>query len=109
MTVPHRDVPHRDLPHHDAPQPHVTLDPSTLPPQQRKLHAALEDQLTSALRAAAERVAADYSGESVDELCARLAAEARRGLHPDVAAGWRPDPGELRRVAQAIIRDEQRF
>jgi hypothetical protein len=90
-----------------VPEPHVTLDPSTLPPEQRKLHAALEDQLTSALRAAAERVAADNAGQPMEDLCARLEAETRRGLHPDVAAGWLPDREELCRVAEAIIRGER--
>jgi hypothetical protein len=83
----------------------VTLDPAALPPPQRKLHAALEEQLTSALRVAADRVTADYAGEPVEEVCRRLLDETRKGLHPDVAAGWQPDQAELCRVAEAIVRD----
>jgi hypothetical protein len=27
----------------------------------------------------------------------------RAGLHPDIADGFRPDPAELRRVAETIV------
>ena len=85
-------------------EPRVTLDPDDLSPVEQKLKTALEEQLTSALQAAAQRISADYAGEPVDEVCRRLYDETRAGLHPDIAAGFRPDGAELRRVADAITR-----
>jgi len=87
-------------------EPRVTLDPADLSPVERKLKSALEEQLTSALQAAARRISADYSGEPVDEVCRRLYEETLTGLHPDIAAGFRPDGPELCRVAEAITRGE---
>jgi hypothetical protein len=87
-------------------EPRVTFDPDDLDPVQRKLHAALEEQLTSALRAAAERIDAAYAGESVDEVCRRLFEETKSGLHPDIAAGFHPDHAELCQVAELIVRRE---
>ncbi|MCW3819431.1 hypothetical protein ONA91_33815 [Micromonospora sp. DR5-3] len=85
-------------------EPHVTLDPSGLDPVQQKLRGPLEDQLTSALQAATERVRAGYAGEPVEEVCRRLLDETRAGLHPDIAAGFNPDMDEFCRVAVAIVR-----
>ncbi|MEU9742149.1 hypothetical protein AB0E12_23480 [Micromonospora chersina] len=87
-------------------EPHVTLDPSGLDPVQEKLRGPLEDQLTSALQAAADRVRASYTGEPVEEVCRRLLDETRSGLHPDIAAGFQPDMDEFCRVAVAIVRGE---
>ncbi|MEU0154885.1 hypothetical protein [Micromonospora fulviviridis] len=87
-------------------EPHVTLDPSGLDPVQQKLRVPLEDQLTSALQAAADRVRAGYAGEPVEEVCRRLLEETRAGLHPDIAAGFQPDMDEMCRVAVAIVRGE---
>ncbi|KAB1912203.1 MULTISPECIES: hypothetical protein [unclassified Micromonospora] len=87
-------------------EPHVTLDPSGLDPVQQKLRGPLEDQLTSALQAAADRVRAGYAGEPVEEVCRRLLDETRAGLHPDIAAGFQPDMDEFCRVAVAIVRGE---
>jgi hypothetical protein len=87
-------------------EPHVTLDPDGLSPVERRLREPLEDQLSSALQAAAHRVSEEYAGEPVDELCARLLEETRAGLHPDVAEGFRPDREQLRAVAEAIVRGE---
>lgn len=87
-------------------EPHVTLDPSGLDPVQQKLRGPLEDQLTSALQAATERVRAGYAGEPVEEVCRRLLDETRAGLHPDIAAGFNPDMEEFCRVAVAIVRGE---
>ncbi|OLB63964.1 MAG: hypothetical protein AUI10_13180 [Actinobacteria bacterium 13_2_20CM_2_72_6] len=87
-------------------EPHVTLDPENLSPVERKLREPLEEQLSSALQAAAHRVREGYRGESVDEVCARLLDETRAGLHPDVAAGFQPDLEQLRLVANAIVRGE---
>ena len=87
-------------------EPQVTLDPESLSPVEEKLRGPLEDQLTSALQAATERVSAGYSGASADQVSAELLEQTRAGLHPDIAAGWQPDPAELRRVADAIVRGE---
>ncbi|TMM37002.1 MAG: hypothetical protein E6F99_13320 [Actinobacteria bacterium] len=84
-------------------EPHVTLDPDSLGPVERKLREPLEEQLSSALRAAAHRVRKGYSGGSVEEVTARLLEETRTGLHPDVAAAFQPDPAELRRLAEEIV------
>ncbi len=88
------------------PQPHVSLDPDSLDPVERKLREPLEEQLTSALRAAAHRVREGYAGEPVAQVQARLLEETRAGLHPDVAAGFHPDPRQLRDVAEAIVRGD---
>jgi hypothetical protein len=87
-------------------EPHVTLEPTGLSPAAQKLHNPLEEQLTSALRAAAARVRDSYAGEPVDEVCRRLLDETRAGLHPDIARGFTPDTDELCRVAAAIVRQE---
>lgn len=87
-------------------EPHVTLDPSGLDPVQQKLRGPLEDQLTSALQAATDRVRDSYTGEPVEEVCRRLLEETRAGLHPDIAAGFQPDMDEFCRVAVAIVRGE---
>ncbi|ASW55830.1 hypothetical protein [Plantactinospora sp. KBS50] len=87
-------------------EPHVTLDPQGLDPAGRRLRGPLEDQLTSALRAASDRVRAAYAGEPVEEVCRRLLDETRAGLHPDIAAGFDPDMDEFCRVAIAIVRHE---
>jgi len=84
-------------------EPHVSLDPASLDPVESKLRGPLEDQLTSALKAAADKVGASYAGEPVDAVTTRLLDETRRGLHPDIAAAWSPDMAELQRVAQAIV------
>jgi hypothetical protein len=85
-------------------EPQITLDPASLNPVEEKLRAPLEDQLTSALRAATDEVTAEYTGESVDEVTTKLLERSRAALHPDIAAGFEPDVGELRRVAEAIVR-----
>ncbi|RZU76938.1 hypothetical protein EV384_5650 [Micromonospora kangleipakensis] len=87
-------------------EPHVTLDPSGLDAVQQKLRGPLEDQLTSALHAAIDRVRSSYAGEPVEEVCRRLLDETRAGLHPDIAAGFNPDMDEFCRVAVAIVRGE---
>ncbi|GIG88308.1 hypothetical protein [Plantactinospora endophytica] len=85
-------------------EPHVTLDPAGLDPARRHLRGPLEEQLSSALRAATERVWADYAGEPVEVVCRRLLDETRAGLHPDIADGFTPDMDEFCRVAVAIVR-----
>jgi hypothetical protein len=84
-------------------EPHVSLDPSTLSPVEQKLQGPLEDQLTSALAAATDKIRQRYAGEPVSVVEAELLREAKAGLHPDIAAGWSPDPAELRRVAESIV------
>jgi len=87
-------------------EPHVSLDPSRLTPAQQRLREPLEEQLTSALQAAADRVRAAYAGEPVDVVCQRLLDETRAGLHPDIAAGFQPDMAEFCGVAAAIVRGD---
>ena len=87
-------------------EPHVSLDPAHLDPVQRTLRGPLEEQLTSALKAATDRVRESYAGEPFDEVCRRLLDETRAGLHPDIAAGFEPNMGELCRVAVAIVRGQ---
>ncbi|GIF61395.1 hypothetical protein [Asanoa iriomotensis] len=86
--------------------PHVTLEPDPRDPVQRKLQGPLEEQLTSALQAATDRVRASYRGEPFDVVCRRLLEETRAGLHQEIAAGFEPDLNELARVAVAIIRGQ---
>ncbi len=83
-------------------QPHIHLDPASLSPVEEKLRGPLEDQLTSALQAATDKVTHDYAGEPVDTVTVKLLEQTRAGLHPDIAAGFTPDQGELRRVAESI-------
>lgn len=87
-------------------EPHVSLDPSGLSPTQRRLRGPLEEQLTSALQLATERVSAQYNGEPVETVCQRLLDETGAGLHPDIAAGFEPDMTEFSRVAMAIVRGQ---
>ena len=89
-----------------AAEPHVTLEPDPQDPVQRKLRGALEEQLTSALQAATDRVRASYRGESVDVVCRQLLDETRVGLHPDIAARFEPDMDELCRLAVSIVRGQ---
>jgi hypothetical protein len=84
-------------------EPHVSLDASTLSPVERKLRGPLEDQLTSALTAATDKIRQRYAGEPVSDVEAELLAETKAGLHPDIADGWSPDRAELRRVAESIV------
>lgn len=87
-------------------EPEITLDPQGLNPVGEKLRGPLEAQLTSALQAATERVQSDYHGEPVEQVSAELLEQTRYGLHPDIAAGFQPDPAELHRVAEAVVREE---
>jgi hypothetical protein len=87
-------------------EPHVTLEPDPDDPVQRKLRGALEEQLTSALQAATDRVRASYRGEPVDVVCQQLLDETKSGLHPDIAAAFEPDMGEMSRLAVAIVRGQ---
>jgi len=84
-------------------EPHVTLDTASLTPVEEKLRGPLEDQLTSAMRAAADKITHEYAGEPVDAVTVMLLEQTRAGLHPDIAAGFTPDQDELRRVAEAIV------
>jgi hypothetical protein len=84
-------------------EPQVTLDPNSLNPVEDKLRAPLEEQLTSALRAATDKTKHTYAGESVDAVSATLLRRTKSALHPDIAAGFHPDPTELRHVAEQIV------
>jgi hypothetical protein len=84
-------------------EPQIHLDPATLSPVEEKLRGPLEEQLTSALQAATHKVSDEYAGEPVETVTGKLLEQTRAGLHPDIAAGFTPDQGELRQVAEAIV------
>ena len=84
-------------------EPHVTLGQDDLGPVPQKLRGPLEEQLSSALQRATEVISNDYHGESVDEVAARLLAETRSALHPDIAETFQPEPTQMRRVAEVIV------
>jgi len=84
-------------------EPHVSLDPDTLSPVEKKLRGPLEDQLTSALQAATDKIASAYAGQSAEQVTAMLLTETRAGLHPDIADAWVPDHGQLRQLAEQIV------
>ncbi|AGL15872.1 hypothetical protein [Actinoplanes sp. N902-109] len=86
-------------------EPHVTLDPSSLGPVEEKLRRPLEQQLTSAMKVATEKVSHDYSGEPVEQVATEILDETKAALHHDIADGFVPDQRELRRVAEAVVRE----
>jgi hypothetical protein len=88
----------------DMQELHVSVDPDG-DPAVEKLREPLEAQLTSALRRAVDGVGRDYRGETVDEVGRKLLEVARASLHPDIADAWIPDRDELRRAAEAVVRD----
>jgi len=88
-------------------EPHVSLDATELSPAAERLRGPLEAQLTSALRAAVDKVGVAYAGQDVEQVVAQLVTETKAGLHPDVAAGFLPDHDELRTVALAIVRERR--
>jgi hypothetical protein len=83
-------------------EPQVTLDPHSLGPVEEKLRGPLEEQLTSALKAATDQTRQTYAGEPVEVVCRQLLQRAKEHLHPDIAAGFQPDHDQLLQVAQAI-------
>jgi hypothetical protein len=84
-------------------EPQVTLDPAGLNPVEEKLRGPLQEQLTSALRAATDKTIQTYAGEPVDEVAATLLRRTRSALHHDIADGFHPDPAQLRHVAETIV------
>jgi hypothetical protein len=82
--------------------PQVTLDPNSLNPVEEKLRGPLEEQLTSALKAATDQTRQTYAGEPVEVVCRQLLERAKEHLHPDIAAGFQPDHDQLLQVASAI-------
>ncbi len=84
-------------------EPHISLDPNHLSPVEEKLRGPLEEQLTSALKVAKDKIEHDYHGESVDQVTGLLLQRTKDGLHPDIAEGFQPDPSQLRQVAEAIV------
>ena len=85
-------------------KPRARLDPASLGPVE-KLRGPLEDQLTSALNAAVDKVDDDYAGEGVDEVAEDLLEKTKGGLHPDIAAKIAPNEDQMRSVAETIVRD----
>lgn len=84
-------------------EPHISLDPHGLSPVEQKLRGPLEEQLSSALQAAKDKIEHEYAGESVDQVTGMLLQRTKEGLHPDIAEGFQPDPGQLRQVAEVIV------
>jgi hypothetical protein len=84
-------------------KPRVVLADDSANPVVDKLHDPLQAQLTSALQSAADEVDSQYHGEGAVEAAAELLDHAKDALHPDIAAGFHPDPHELRDVAEAIV------
>jgi hypothetical protein len=84
-------------------EPQVVLDPQSLNPVEEKLRGPLEEQLSSALQNATDKTRHSYAGEPVDQVTAQILERTKDGLHPDIAAGFQPDPAQLRNVAEAII------
>lgn len=84
---------------------HVTLrtEPGTI---EDELHDPLEEQLTSALRAAVDRLAGNVTGQPVEQVYEELVRATGDGLHPDIAARFEPDEAELRRIAGLLSRGE---
>ena len=67
------------------------------------LRGPLEEQLTSALDAAVEKVDGRYDGEGPDQVAADLLASTKAALHPDIAEAIAPDQQQLRSVADTIV------
>ena len=84
-------------------EPQVTLDAASLNPVEEKLRGPLQEQLTSALRAATDKTKQAYAGEPVEEVAAALLRRTRSALHHDIADGFHPDPAQLRQVAETIV------
>lgn len=87
-------------------EPHVSLDATALSPAAERLRGPLEEQLTSALKAGVDKVSAAYAGQDVEQVMEELVTRTKAGLHPDIAAGFKPDLGELRSIAAAIVREQ---
>ncbi len=85
--------------------PRIKIDPETSLGPVEKLREPLEDQLTSALRVAVDKVDDHYAGESVTEVEQKLLETTRAGLHPDIAEAFRPNQEQLRDVAAGIVED----
>ncbi|GAB6898456.1 hypothetical protein [Kineosporia succinea] len=84
----------------DTVQPRIKLDPTTSLGPVEKLREPLEDQLTSALRNAVDKVDKTESLEVVEE---ELLEATKAGLHPDIAEAIEPNPQQLRDVAARIV------
>ncbi|GAB3247874.1 hypothetical protein [Kineosporia babensis] len=87
-------------------QPRVKIDPETSLGPVEKLREPLEDQLSSALQVAVQKVDKRYAGESLDEVQHDLLETTKAGLHPDVAEAFRPNQAQLRDVAAGIVEEE---
>jgi hypothetical protein len=83
-------------------KPRVHLDPASLG-RMEKLREPLEDQVTSALHLAMDKVDESYHGEDVEQVTDELIEQTKAGLHPEVAAAIAPDEQHLRSVAATIV------
>ena len=88
----------------DAPE--VRIESTSSLGAAEKLRGPLEDQLTSALQVAVDKVDEQYHGEEVQEVSEELREATKAGLHPDIAAGFEPTDGQLRSVAEEIVDDK---
>ncbi|GAA3592993.1 hypothetical protein GCM10022223_04730 [Kineosporia mesophila] len=84
-------------------QPRIKLDPNVSLGPVEKLRGPLEEQLTSALRNAVDKVDDQYQGETVTEVEKELLEGTKAGLHPDIAEAISPDQEQLRDVAATIV------
>ncbi len=84
--------------------PQVRLDSTSLGAAE-KLRGPLEDQLTSALNVAVDKVDDQYDGEDAGQVADDILEHTKAGLHSDIAAAVVPDEDQLRSVAETIVRD----
>ena len=85
--------------------PAVHLSADTSLGEAEKLRGALEDQLTSALANAVDKVDGDYHNESEHNVMEELMASTKDSLHPDIAEALTLDETQLRSVAAEIVKN----
>lgn len=83
----------------EEPEITVRTEPGTV---EDRLHDSLEQQLTSALRAAIHRLDGTVVGMDVPAVRERLVEETRAGLHPDIAARFEPSRYEMTAIAAQL-------
>ena len=83
-------------------KPRAHLDPASLGSVEN-LRGPLEDQVTSAMDRAVDKVEEHYQGEGVDEVAQQLMEQTKAGLHPDIAEAIGPDQAQMRSVAADLV------
>jgi hypothetical protein len=86
-------------------KPQVRIDPTSSLGTVENLREQLEDQLTSALQAAVDKVDEKYHGEDVEDVTEELVETTKAGLHSDIADGFEPDDAQIHSVAAKIVDD----